>query len=270
MVEPQGASHYLATHAEKDVPHEDDHGARRCGLASTASGAERPRWEIGAGAFATTAPAYWGSSESRFGGFPAFYVTYRGEDFSILSNGLYNVNAAETSRFDFGLSFDLQGNVDSKDRLFLGDIDTIVEVGPELTVALFADGSSRLEASLAARAAFEFGNGYTGYVIQPKISYLTTLTPSTRLGLSVSPKYGFDGYNQRFYAHPGFVAADGYLGTEVSMKLVHDLTDRFRLSGEIKAISTGGAKNEASLLHQEDWNVAARVGFTYALWQSAD
>lgn len=237
-------------------------------LAGSAAAQPKPVWEIGIGAFATYSPAYYGSSKDSFGGFPVAYFTYRGKDFSILPNGLYDVDATDESRFDFGLSVDIGGSVDSEDRLFLGDIDFLGEVGPEITVALYANGRSRLEAAVAVRAAFEWDNGYVGYVVQPRVAYLTTLSSTTRLGLQVAPKFGFDGYNQLFYSTPGFAASDGYIGTDISLKLVNDVSDRFRLSGELKAISLGGAENEASALYQEDWNFAVRVGFTYAIWQS--
>lgn len=239
-------------------------------LVTGADAKTKPVWEIGVGGFATYSPNYLGSSDSSFGGFPVAYFTYRSKNFSILRNGMYNVEASDTTRFDFNVSLDVGGKVDSADRLNLGDIDYVGEIGPELIVALYADGKTRLEAAVAARAAFEWDNGYVGYVIQPRLSYLTTLSPSTRLGLSVSPKFGFDGYNELYYSTPVFAAKDGYIGTEIGLRLVNDVSDRFRLSGEVKAISLGGAENEASALYQEDWNVAVRVGFTYAIWQSDD
>ncbi|BCW89826.1 hypothetical protein sos41_29940 [Alphaproteobacteria bacterium SO-S41] len=242
--------------------------AAAAALVATADAKPQPVWEIGLGAFATYSPAYYGSSESTFGGFPVVYFSYRGEDFSILSNGLYDVAASSEKRFDFGLSVDIGGNVDSEDRLFLGDIDYVGEVGPKITVALFANGTSRFEVGVAARAAFELGEGYIGYVIQPEVAYLTTLSSTTRLGISVAPKFGFDGYNERFYATPFFAADSGYIGTDISLKLVNDVSDRFRISGEVKAISLSGAENEDSPLYQEDWNYAVRIGFTYAIYQS--
>ena len=231
-------------------------------LVTGADAKTKPVWEIGVGAFATYSPDYLGSSESSFGGFPMAYFTYRSKNFSILRNGMYNIDAADPTRFGFNVSIDLGGNVDSKDRLNLGDIDYVGEIGPELIFALYADGKSRLEAAVAARAAFEWDNGYVGYVIQPRLAYLTSLSSTTRLGLSVAPKFGFDGYNELFYSTPVFKAKDGYIGTDIALKLVDDVSDRFRLSGEVKAISLGGAENEASALYQEDWNFSVRVGFT--------
>jgi len=242
--------------------------AAAAALAAQAGAQTRPTWEIGVGAFATYSPAYYGASESNFGGFPVIYASYRGKNFNILPNGLYDIAASNAETVDFGLSIDIGGSVDSEDRQFLGDIDFVGEIGPEITIALFANGRSRIEAGVAARAAFEWDNGYVGYVIQPNIAYLTTLSDTTRLGLRIAPKFGFDGYNELFYSTPGFDAADGYIGTDLSLKLVNDVSERFRLSGEIKAISLSGAENEDSALYQEDWNFSVRVGFTYAIWQS--
>jgi outer membrane scaffolding protein for murein synthesis (MipA/OmpV family) len=233
-----------------------------------ATAAPKPKWEIGVGAFGTYGPAYWGSSESDFGGFPVLYVTYRGDGFSILSEGLFDVNADDTDRFSFGLSLDGNGGVDSEDRLFLGDIDPVIEAGPKLTFALFANGQSRLEVSVAARIAYEFGEDFQGYVIEPSVAYLTTLSPTTRLGFSVTPKFGFDDYNDLYYSTPGFDAESGYIGTALALNLVNDISDRFRISAEAKVILLGGAENEDSPLVQEDTNYSFRLGFTYSIWQS--
>ena len=242
--------------------------AAAAALVATADAKAKPVWEIGIGAFGTYSPAYYGSSESSFSAFPIAYFSYRGEHFSILPNGLYDIDAGNQNVFDLGLAIDLSGSVDSEDRLLLGKIDFVGEIGPEIIVGLYSTGRTRLEVGVAARAAFEWDNGYVGYVIQPRLSYLTTLSDTTRLGLSVAPKFGFDGYNDLYYSTPGFDAENGYIGTDISLKVVNDMTDRFRLSGELKAISLSGAKNEDSPLYQEDWNFTARVGVTYALYQS--
>ena len=237
-------------------------------LLSVAEAKQRPVWEIGVGGFGTYSPDYYGSDHSTFGGFPVVYFSYRGEDFSILSDGLFDVDADNESTFDLGISIDLGGKVDSEDRLNLPEIDYVGEIGPEVTVALYANGSSRIEAGVAARAAFELSEGYTGFVVQPKLQFMTTLSNTMRAGISVSPKFGFDGYNELFYSTPVFAADDGYIGTDIAVKYVNDVTERLRLSGEVKAISLSGAKNEDSALYREDWNFAVRFGLTYALFQS--
>jgi outer membrane scaffolding protein for murein synthesis (MipA/OmpV family) len=249
-------------------------GAASVALLSAADAKQRPVWEIGVGGFGTYSPDYYGSDHSTFGGFPVVYFSYRGKDFSILSDGLFDVDADNESTFDLGVSIDFGGSVDSEDRLNLPEIDYVGEIGPEVTFALYANGSDRLEASIAARAAFEFSEGYTGFVVQPKVTYMTTLTSTMRAGISISPKFGFDGYNELYYstpltaATPLFVADDGYIGTDISVKYVNDVTDRLRLSGEVKAISLSGAKNEDSRLYREDWNFTVRFGLTYAIFQS--
>ena len=90
-----------------------------------AAAAPKPKWEVGVGAFATYSPAYWGASRDSddFGGFPVVYFIYRGEDISIFSNGLFDVDSNNTERFTFGVSVDGSGGVDSEDRHGLGDID---------------------------------------------------------------------------------------------------------------------------------------------------
>lgn len=243
-------------------------GAAAAALLSAASAQQRPVWEIGVGAFGNYSPDYYGSDHSTFGGFPVVYFTYRGDDFSILPGGLFDVDAANTDSFVLGLSLDLGGNVKSEDRLNLPEIDYVGEIGPKVSVALYANGSTRLEAGVAARAAFELSEGYQGFVVQPELAYLTTLTRTTRVGLLVAPKFGFDGYNELFYSTPLFEAGDGYIGTDISLLFVNDVTDRLRVSGKVTAISLSGAKNEDSPLYREDWNLAVRFGLTYAIFQS--
>lgn len=235
-----------------------------------ADAAPRPKWEVGVGGFATYSPAYWGSSESDLGGFPVAYFIYRGDGFSIFSNGLFDVDATNTNSFDFGISVDGSGGVDSEDRLGLGDIEPVLEAGPRVTAALFANGTSRLEVSLAARVAYQWGEDFEGWVLEPSIAYLTALSPSTRLGISATPRFGYDDYNDLWYSTPGYDAEDGYMGTAFALNMASDLSDRLRLSGRVQAVWTGGSENEDSPLHQEDWNVSARIGFTYAIWQSSE
>lgn len=234
----------------------------------SAQAAPKPKWEVGAGAFATYSPAYWGSSESGFGGFPAIYFAYRGDGFSILSGGLFEVNATDTDRFSFDISVDGSGGVDSEDRAYLGDIDPVLEAGPMITFALLATGKQRLEVSLAARVAYQWGEGFEGWVFEPSISYLTTLTDTTRLGFTVTSKFGYDDYNDLWYTDGVSFAEDGYIGTSLAANLVHDMNDRLRVSAQAKVIFVNRDDSFSPLLATEDTNYSFRLGFTYAIWQS--
>jgi outer membrane scaffolding protein for murein synthesis (MipA/OmpV family) len=242
-------------------------------IAMPAAAAQKPRWEIGAGAVGSYSPAYYGSDEYSFGAFPIIYFSYRGEDFSFLPNGLYDVASYDTSTWGFGFSFDAGGEVKSKDRFNLVKLHTVIEAGPEFTVALLATGRSRIEVSLAARAAYEWGEDFQGWVLEPKISYLATLTDSSRLGLSVAPKFGFDKYNDFYYSGcptptTCYDASEGYVGTAVGLQLVYDMTDRLRISGEATGIVVSGSKIDDSPFVQEDFNYSFRLALTYAIWQS--
>lgn len=239
-------------------------------IAAPADARPKPVWEIGIGAGVSYSPDYWGSDHSSVGGIPLAYLSYRGKDFSLLSNGLYDVPADDKNRFGFGLSLGFQGQVKSEDRLGLPEINYVGEIGPEVTFALFANGEQRLQVSLAARAAYEWNEGYAGYVIEPEIAYLTKLSSVARVGLYVTPKFGFDGYNQLYYSTPGFAASDGYVGTEIAGKLAYDLTDRTRIAAKIGAISLSGAENDLSPLVRDEWNFTARLSLSYAIFQSSE
>ncbi|MCC6920663.1 MAG: MipA/OmpV family protein [Alphaproteobacteria bacterium] len=243
-------------------------------LVAPAAAVQKPRWEVGIGAAGTYQPAYYGANDYSAGGFPIVYFSYRGDDFSFLPNGLFDVASYDKSRFGVGVSFDVTGDIKSKDRLNLGKIDYVFEAGPELTVALLATGRSRIELNVAGRAAYEWNGDFEGWVLEPELAFLTTLTSTTRLGLSAAPKFGFGKYNDFFYSapaagtRPAFDAQEGYLGTAISLKLVNDVTDRLRISGEVTGIVVSGSKVEDSPLVEEDFNFAARIAVTYSLWQS--
>lgn len=242
-------------------------------MALPAAAKEKPRWEIGVGGVGSYSPAYYGSGEYSFGAFPIVYFSYRGDDFSFLPNGLYDVASYDTSTWGFGFSFDSGGDVKSEDRFNLGKIKTVLEAGPEFTVALLANGRSRIELNLAARVAYEWGEDFEGWVLEPEIAYLTTLTNSTRLGLSIAPKFGFDKYNDFFYsgcptATTCYDAKEGYIGTAVGLQLVYDISDRFRISGEAKGIVVSGSKIDDSPFVEKDFNYSFRLALTYAIWQS--
>lgn len=235
-----------------------------------ADAAPKPKWEVGVGGFATYGPDFWGSGNEEFGGFPVAYISYRGEGFSILSNGLFDVNASDTNRFSFGISLDGSGGGDRMDDYGLPDIDPVLEVGPEITFALFANGTSRLEVSLAARAAYQWGEGFEGWVIEPSVSYLTTLSETTRLGFTVTSKFGSDDYNDLWYTDGMYVAEGGYIGTSLAVNLVHDINARLRFSAQAKAIFVNRDDSFSPILVTEETNYAFRLGFTYSIWQSQE
>lgn len=237
-------------------------------LATGAEAKQRPVWEVGVGGGVSYSADYWGAGNSGVTPFPLAYFSYRGEDFSIIPNGLYDVPAYNTDRFGFSASVDFRGSIEPEDRLGLPEIDYVGEFGPQLEIALYADGQTRLHVALAARASFELGNGYIGYVIEPELHFMTTLSETTRLGISAEPKFGFDGYNQLYYSTPGFDAADGYLGTEFALRLVNDVTDRVRIAGKLAVIALGESEIQNSPLTSEDTAVDARISVTYALFQS--
>lgn len=238
---------------------------------TTAEAAPKPKWEIGVGAFGTYGPAFWGSSRDNdeFGGFPVVYFIYRGEGFSILSNGLFDIDSGNTDRFSFGLSFDGNGAVDSEDRAFQGDVETIIEAGPQVTLALFANGSQRLEVSLAARFAYELGEDFHGWVLEPAVSYKVTLTDTTRVAFTATAKWGNDEYNGIHLNDGFFVADSGYFGSSFAIDLVNDISDRLRFSAQAKVMTVDGsdADDFASLV-EDDTNYSFRIGFTYSIWQS--
>lgn len=238
-----------------------------------ADAAPKPKWEVGVGAFATYSPAYWGASRDSddFGGFPVVYFIYRGDNFSLFSNGLFDVDATNTDRFTFGVSVDGSGGVDSADRFGLGDIDPVLEVGPKITVALFATGTQRLEASLAARLAYQWGEDFEGWVFEPSVAYLVSLTDTTRLGFTLTSKFGSEDYNDLWYSDGFYVADSGYIGSSFAIDYVQDLSDHLRLSAQAKIMTVEGSEMDdfASLI-EEDTNYSFRLGFTYSIWQSSE
>lgn len=235
---------------------------------TTAEAAPKPKWEVGVGGFATYGADFWGSSHEEFSGFPVIYFIYRGDGFSILSNGLYDVDSGNTDRFTLGVSIDGSGGVDREDDYGLPDIDPVLEIGPQITFALFATGTQRLEVSLAARVAYQWGEGFEGWVIEPAVAYLTNLSDSTRLGLTVTAKFGSDDYNDLWYTDGMYVAEGGYIGTSVAASLVHDVSERLRLSAQAKVIFVNRDETFSPILVEEDTNYSFRIGFTYSIWQS--
>ncbi len=234
----------------------------------------KPRWEVGVGGFGTYSAAYPGSDESDFGGFPLAYFSYRGENFSILPDGLFGIDL-EGPAFDFGASFDFNGGVDSEDRLGLGDTEPLAQFGPDVKVALTRSRESRLVLGVAARAAYLFDDspfvegGFVGFVIEPELAYRFALTDQARMQLSISAQFSTDDdYGEIFYGTPLYRGQSGYIGTDIKVRYVNDISDRFRLIAEVKATSLSGSANEDSPLLRDDWNFGARLGFTYVIWQS--
>lgn len=259
--------------------------AALCCLATTAHAEEEPLWEFGVGAFGLYAPDYPASGESSFNGLPFPYVIYRGDFFRLDDEDGARIVPLETARFRFDISADAAFGVNSDDndaREGLEDLDPLVQIGPQVVVEGPRFAGGQLEFALAARAVYsvDFDDiEYQGAVLEPRIRYERELGTEREIGLfaSVQPIWATEELQDYFYevdapfatpSRPAFDAGGGYLGTEVSLGLSAEITDRLQLFAGTGLGFYEGAENEDSPLFEEDVTAAAFLGFAYTLRRS--
>lgn len=255
---------------------------------------KRPLWEAGIGAFGTYSPAYPASGDYSLNGLPVPYVIYRGNLFRAGDGAAAKVIPLKTQRFEFSVSADGSFPADSDEsdvRDGMPDLDTLLEIGPELIIkgpslGLIPGGRGRLDAALQSRAVFsvDFGDvdvAYQGLVFEPQIRYRQAGIFGQKAFFSarISPVFATEELQQYFYevepvfaraGRPAYQADAGYLGTEIRFSLGYSITEN--LSG---FVSTGldihtGAANEDSPLFEEDITGSFALGFAYSFYKSEE
>lgn len=253
---------------------------------------EKPLWEAGLGGISVFAPDYPAAAESSLNGLPIPYAIYRGDIFRLEEDGGARIVPIDTKRFELGLSADAAFGADSDDndaREGLPDLDTLFQLGPELIIRgprFETEGRSpgQLDLALGGRVVFSVDVGgtevdYRGLVFQPLIRYRQPGLIGQRsfFTASVGPIFATERLHDYFYEvdpafalvdRPAFDSEAGYLGTELSISVGHEITERLRSFTGTEIGFYRGAANEDSPLHEDDLTAALFFGFAYSFFQS--
>jgi outer membrane scaffolding protein for murein synthesis (MipA/OmpV family) len=257
--------------------------------AGSAWAAERPLWELGAGAAGLRLPDYRGSDQSRNYLYPIPYVRYRGELLKVDDRrGLAALLLLQRGRAELDVSLYASQPAPSDRnaaRQGMPDLDPTLELGPVLKLTLWENParSRELSLQLPVRPAFaiDFPNArYIGVVFNPVIDYfLRDAGPGGgwRLGLQAGPVFTDSRYNRYYYqvdpayataARPAYSASGGYGGTQFTASLSKRF-DAIWIGAFVRAYALHGATFEASPLVRRRTSVLAGIGIAYVFAESA-
>jgi outer membrane scaffolding protein for murein synthesis (MipA/OmpV family) len=256
------------------------------GPETAAASGKKPLWEVGVAGGGGYLPDYPAAGEGRFKGLGVPYLIYRGEFIRAGDKGIIRGRLLKSDRIDFDISFDGSFSADSDDneaRRGMPDLDYLGELGPRLQITLAkAARDAKIDLELPLRAVFstDFSSvDHRGYVFNPALAYQheNFLTDGLRAKLSLNATFADEELMDYFYGvkpafatarRPVYSAKEGYLGTEVALRLVKRLSRRINMFGRAGMSFHHGASNEDSPLFRDTVTYSAGIGITWSFWQS--
>ncbi len=245
-----------------------------------------PLWELRLGGSALYAPDYPGSDQYHVRGIGAPIFIYRGERLRIGGdepNAIARAIAVEEELFEIDLSVDANYGADDNDaREGMADLDTQLEIGPQLTINVIDTGwnergRSRLRVLLPVRAAgaTDFSHWEDlGYLFQPTLTYRRQWPGKLRMGFtsSLAAVWASEGVQDYYYGvdgadatldRPAYQAEGGYLGTHLQISARREFQPGLNVYLTYRVRSLAGAANADSPLHRDDTTQALSIS---AVW----
>ncbi|HEX6362518.1 MAG TPA: MipA/OmpV family protein [Albitalea sp.] len=249
-----------------------------------ATGAGRPRWEVGFAAGGGRVADYPGSDQTHARGLVAPIVIYRGPVLRV-DGGSIRGRVFDSPDWELDLSATGAFNARDNDaRRGMPGLDWLFGVGPQLLYKGWREATGGATLHLKARAIFstDFGRiDERGATFDPELRWrLRPLadTPTT-LSLSVQPSWASRALQRYFYEvtpeqalpdRPAYAARSGYLGTELGATWHRRQGEHFSWFVTARAFALHGAANEASPLLRDKTNFSVGAGLVWTPWQSAE
>lgn len=245
---------------------------------------ELPLWEVGAGIFPSTFPAYRGSKDQQFYLLPFPYLVYRGDFLRVDRDGL-RAQLFDTDRVQINISVNASTparSEDSNSREGMPDLDPTVEIGPSLNILLaeLTDKHS-LKLRLPVRSVIATDLGSTeqaGWIFNPHIKLESEdVFGGWDAGLSLGPLFGSGKYHAYYYAvepqyatasRPAYSASGGYSGT-LALASLSRRFDRIWMGGFIRYDNLKSAQFEDSPLLETDHSLMAGIAIAWIFKQSS-
>lgn len=253
--------------------------------AATATGAERPLWELGFGAGALRLPHYRGSDQSTNWLLPVPYVVYRGEIFKADREGARAV-LLDARHVDIDISVSASAPTRSRDnraREGMPDLKPTVEIGPNLNWTLgrgrAATGDWKLDLRLPLRAAITVQSDprVAGWIATPNLNLDLRAAGGWNLGLQAGPVFADRRLNAYFYEvapayattwRPAWRASGGYAGANALAAVTRRDGQRW-LGFFVKFDSLHGATFDDSPLLRRRQHWSAGIAMSWVLAQSS-
>lgn len=261
--------------------------------AEDAGAAAQPLWELRLGATALYAPDYPGADQTRWRGIGAPLFVYRGERIRIGAdepNSAARAIAISDDRFELDLSVDANFGVNSEDndaRAGMPDLETQLEIGPQLTINLrdtgwTEEGRSRLRLLLPLRhvGATDFQSyDELGFLFQPTLTYRRQWPGEPRMSFSTSlaAVWASEGVQDYYYGvdpafatagRPAYDARGGYLGAHLQVSGRREIRPGLHAYLTYRLRSLSGAENQDSPLHRDDLTHAFSVSMVWTALKS--
>jgi MipA family protein len=256
-----------------------------------AAESELPLWELRLGGSALYAPDYPGADQYHVRGIGAPIFIYRGERLRIGGdepNSIARAIAVSEDRFELDLSVDANYGADDNDaRAGMADLETQLEIGPQLTINI-ADtgwterGRSRLRVLLPVRAvgATDFSHWEDlGYLFQPTLTFRRQWPGKLRMGFTstLAAVWASEGVQDYYYGvdapeatvdRPAYQAEGGYLGTHLQISARREFQPGLNVFLTYRVRSLAGAANADSPLHRDDVTQALSISAVWTAFRS--
>lgn len=245
---------------------------------------ELPLWEVGAGLFPSTFPAYRGSDDQQYYLLPFPYLVYRGNYLRVDREGL-RAQLFDTERVQFNISLNAAAPARSEDsdaREGMPDLDPAVEIGPSLNVLLarLSDKHSlKLRLPVRSVIATDLGNTrQSGWIFNPHLKLESEdVFSGWNTGLSLGPLFGSEKYHAYYYGvdpryatatRPGYSASGGYSGT-LALASLSRRFDRIWMGGFVRYDNLSGAQFDDSPLLETRHSFMAGFAVAWIFSQSS-
>ena len=254
--------------------------------ASAAQVADKPLWELGAGATALAFPDYRGSDQKRNYVLPIPYFVYRGEFLRADRDGIRSI-FFDSENVEINGSVGASFPLDSKDndaRRGMSDLKPTVELGPAVDVVVWRSAAREMKLTLRlpVRAGFtvERSPEYIGWLFSPRLNLDIANVgglPGWNLGLLASPMVADRRFHRYFYSvspqyatpsRPAYDARAGYNGTEF-LAAVSKRFPSYWVGGFVRYDALAGAAFEDSPLVRTRGYFAAGVAVAWIFAESA-
>ncbi len=250
-----------------------------------AAGAQQlPLWELGAGGFAASTPAYPGSENRTTRALVVPYAIYRGEVFRADQSGIgMRVFSSDRVKLDVGLAGSLPASSDDVPaRAGMPDLGTLLEFGPRVKVQLTRPTpNSGLRLDMPLRAVIEARGGLRnqGVTFEPRLVYeLDGPRGAWGIDANIGLVVGNRKINRYFYEvqpqyatleRPVYAADSGLMLVRAGLSGSRMLNPDLRVFTFVRYETYASAANKESPLMKRKNGASAGFGFAWTIKRSA-